>query len=55
MGQLHDSLEMDRQGQWLRRRRLDGALNRVPVGFYSEMWNLLHRVRKGATEGNKLI
>uniref|UniRef100_A0A670YIB4 Phosphorylase b kinase regulatory subunit n=1 Tax=Pseudonaja textilis TaxID=8673 RepID=A0A670YIB4_PSETE len=27
----------DRQGQWLRRRRLDGAINRVPVGFYQKV------------------
>ncbi|XP_011300894.1 probable phosphorylase b kinase regulatory subunit alpha [Fopius arisanus] len=26
-----NELEPDRQGQWLRRRRLDGALNRVPM------------------------
>lgn len=38
-----DSFESDRQGQWLRRRRLDGALNRVPVGFYSDIWKLLKR------------
>uniref|UniRef100_A0A8D0FV66 Phosphorylase b kinase regulatory subunit n=1 Tax=Strix occidentalis caurina TaxID=311401 RepID=A0A8D0FV66_STROC len=25
-----------RHGQWQRRRRLDGALNRVPVGFYQK-------------------
>ncbi|XP_077538850.1 putative phosphorylase b kinase regulatory subunit alpha [Haemaphysalis longicornis] len=31
------------QGQWLRRRRLDGALNRVPVGFYSRVWDILDR------------
>jgi len=37
--------DTDRQGQWLRRRRLDGALNRVPVGFYSDIWKLLQRVR----------
>ena len=37
----------DRQGQWLRRRRLDGALNRVPVGFYPRIWRVLRRV--GAT------
>ncbi|XP_018589271.1 phosphorylase b kinase regulatory subunit alpha, skeletal muscle isoform isoform X2 [Scleropages formosus] len=29
-----------RQGQWLRRRRLDGALNRVPVGFYQKCHGL---------------
>jgi len=39
-----DNLESDRQGQWLRRRRLDGALNRVPVGFYTDIWKLLRRV-----------
>lgn len=35
----------DRHGQWLRRRRLDGALNRVPVGFYQDVWKLMTRVR----------
>uniref|UniRef100_A0A8D2LYY5 Phosphorylase b kinase regulatory subunit n=1 Tax=Varanus komodoensis TaxID=61221 RepID=A0A8D2LYY5_VARKO len=30
-----------RQGQWQRRRRLDGALNRVPVGFYQKVWKIL--------------
>ena len=44
-GHLQDSLDTDRQGQWLRRRRLDGALNRVPVGFYTEIWKVLGRVR----------
>lgn len=33
-----------RQGQWLRRRRLDGALNRVPVGFYQKVWKILQKV-----------
>ncbi|XP_074651762.1 putative phosphorylase b kinase regulatory subunit alpha isoform X3 [Tubulanus polymorphus] len=33
----------DRTGQWLRRRRLDGALNRVPVGFYPRVWHALER------------
>jgi phosphorylase kinase alpha/beta subunit len=36
--------EPDRQGQWLRRRRLDGALNRVPRGFYPRVWSVLERV-----------
>ncbi|XP_061830626.2 phosphorylase b kinase regulatory subunit alpha, liver isoform isoform X2 [Nerophis lumbriciformis] len=31
----------DRQGQWLRRRRLDGAINRVPAGFYQKVWSVL--------------
>lgn len=34
----------DRQGQWLRRRRLDGALNRVPRDFYSRVWTVLEKV-----------
>lgn len=34
----------DRQGQWLRRRRLDGALNRVPRDFYSRIWTVLEKV-----------
>jgi hypothetical protein len=33
------------QGQWLRRRRLDGALNRVPIGFYRNVWRILQRCR----------
>uniref|UniRef100_A0A452TDK6 Phosphorylase b kinase regulatory subunit n=1 Tax=Ursus maritimus TaxID=29073 RepID=A0A452TDK6_URSMA len=34
----------NRQGQWQRRRRLDGALNRVPVGFYQKVWKVLQKV-----------
>jgi Phosphorylase b kinase C-terminal domain len=41
--------DTDRQGQWLRRRRLDGALNRVPVGFYTDIWKLLQRVGRCTT------
>ena len=36
--------ESDRHGQWLRRRRLDGALNRVPSGFYTKIWSILEKV-----------
>ena len=32
-------------GQWMRRRCLDGALNRVPVDFYFKIWKILERVR----------
>lgn len=42
--QLQESMDTDRQGQWLRRRRLDGALNRVPINFYQEIWKVLGRV-----------
>lgn len=30
-------------GLWLRRRKLDGALNRVPVNFYTYVWAILER------------
>lgn len=41
-----EDIEPDRQGQWLRRRRLDGALNRVPRDFYSRVWGVLEKVRE---------
>lgn len=42
---LEDHSSKDsRQGQWQRRRRLDGALNRVPVGFYQKVWKVLQKV-----------
>ncbi|KAG7218291.1 hypothetical protein INR49_010349, partial [Caranx melampygus] len=40
-GQLHWE---ERQGQWLRRRRLDGAINRVPMGFYQKVWKILQKL-----------
>lgn len=30
-------------GRWLRRRKNDGALNRVPERFYPRMWHVLER------------
>ncbi|KAK9886885.1 hypothetical protein WA026_019143 [Henosepilachna vigintioctopunctata] len=42
---VYDEVEQDRQGQWLRRRRLDGALNRVPRDFYPKVWSVLERCR----------
>lgn len=41
---IADEMEPDRQGQWLRRRRLDGALNRVPREFYPRVWGILEKV-----------
>lgn len=40
-----------RQGQWIRRRRLDGALNRVPVGFYQKVWKILQKCHGLSIEG----
>uniref|UniRef100_H2YMZ5 Phosphorylase b kinase regulatory subunit n=1 Tax=Ciona savignyi TaxID=51511 RepID=H2YMZ5_CIOSA len=31
------------RGQWTRRRRIDGALNRVPHNFYTKIWRLLEK------------
>ncbi|CAG5117195.1 unnamed protein product [Candidula unifasciata] len=45
----------ERQGQWLRRRRLDGSLNRVPVGFYPQVWELLRRCRSLIIKDVKLF
>uniref|UniRef100_A0A803TUQ2 Phosphorylase b kinase regulatory subunit n=1 Tax=Anolis carolinensis TaxID=28377 RepID=A0A803TUQ2_ANOCA len=40
-----------RQGQWQRRRRLDGSLNRVPVGFYQKVWRILQKCHGLSVEG----
>ncbi|VFV38192.1 phosphorylase b kinase regulatory subunit [Lynx pardinus] len=41
----------ERQGQWLRRRRLDGAINRVPVGFYQKVWKILQKCHGLSIDG----
>uniref|UniRef100_A0A8C6WV30 Phosphorylase b kinase regulatory subunit n=1 Tax=Neogobius melanostomus TaxID=47308 RepID=A0A8C6WV30_9GOBI len=41
----------DRQGQWLRRRRLDGAINRVPTGFYQRVWKILQKCHGLSIDG----
>ncbi|PZC75659.1 hypothetical protein B5X24_HaOG205766 [Helicoverpa armigera] len=46
--------EPDRQGQWLRRRRLDGALNRVPRDFYPRVWGVLERCQGLVIQGKIL-
>ena len=46
---LNDNLLEDsctnKHGQWIRRRLLDGSLNRVPIGFYSKIWSALEKVK----------
>uniref|UniRef100_A0A915JED9 Phosphorylase b kinase regulatory subunit n=1 Tax=Romanomermis culicivorax TaxID=13658 RepID=A0A915JED9_ROMCU len=37
-------------GQWLRRRRIDGALNRVPADFYPKIWAILRRIEMTSNE-----
>ncbi|KAK4317529.1 hypothetical protein Pmani_011375 [Petrolisthes manimaculis] len=50
-GKSSDDAEIERHGQWLRRRRLDGALNRVPRNFYPRIWNILEKCRGINIEG----
>ena len=46
--------EEQREGLWLRRRLLDGSLNRVPPNFYTRMWGLLDRCQ-GLELGGALL
>ena len=41
-------------GIWLRKRRLDGALNRVPKGFYPKVWMILENCRGIQIRGGNL-
>ncbi|RWS17764.1 hypothetical protein B4U79_14260 [Dinothrombium tinctorium] len=50
-----DVVDRERQGQWLRRRRLDGALNRVPRGFYPKIWSVLEKCQGISIEGRVLL
>lgn len=43
----------DRLGQWIRRRCLDGALNRAPEDFYPKFWKVLEKVRSLASLNHK--
>ncbi|CAH1400622.1 unnamed protein product [Nezara viridula] len=51
---IDENTERERQGQWLRRRRLDGSLNRVPVDLYPRVWTVLERCEGLAIEGHLL-
>jgi len=44
----------DREGMWVRRRLLDGSLNRVPPGFYTQIWSLLLKCQGISVHGNIL-
>ena len=42
-------------GIWLRHRRIDGALNRVPLNFYADVWDILYQFPRGLrVAGNTL-
>jgi len=39
---------------FFRRRRLDGALNRVPMGFYAKIWKILESCQAIVIQGKVL-
>ncbi|KAG1666198.1 putative phosphorylase b kinase regulatory subunit alpha [Nymphon striatum] len=43
-----------KHGQWIRRRSLDGALNRAPQGFYQQVWMVLQKCTAISIEGKLL-
>lgn len=45
---LLDVLQPQHTGRpWLHRRQIDGSLNRVPLGFYDRVWQILERTPDG--------
>ena len=40
----HYPEEHGKLGIWIRRRRVDGALNRIPVDFYPKLWKIFEKV-----------
>ncbi|KNC99179.1 uncharacterized protein SPPG_05434 [Spizellomyces punctatus DAOM BR117] len=48
------TLLLPSQGRWLRRRKNDGALNRVPPDFYPKVWNVLSRT-EGIVVGKQFL
>ncbi|KAK7899198.1 hypothetical protein WMY93_020051 [Mugilogobius chulae] len=53
---LLDVLQPQHTGRsWLNRRQIDGSLNRVPLGFYDRVWQILERTANGIlVAGNHL-
>ncbi|XP_028397532.1 phosphorylase b kinase regulatory subunit alpha, liver isoform-like [Dendronephthya gigantea] len=41
-------------GVWIRRRRVDGALNRIPVDFYPKLWKIFEKCAGLSIEGHYL-
>merc|ERR1719319_909604 len=53
-GDEEEEGKFGRAGCWLRRRRLDGALNRVPAGFYTRLWGVLEKCQGLSVMGKVL-
>ncbi|CAB4033735.1 phosphorylase b kinase regulatory subunit alpha, liver isoform-like, partial [Paramuricea clavata] len=45
---------LGRLGVWIRRRRVDGALNRIPVDFYPKLWRIFEKCTALSIEGHFL-
>uniref|UniRef100_A0A0K0EFG0 Phosphorylase b kinase regulatory subunit n=1 Tax=Strongyloides stercoralis TaxID=6248 RepID=A0A0K0EFG0_STRER len=55
-GSEDSELDDDYQyGIWLRHRKIDGALNRVPQSFYATIWSTLRRFYRGITVGGHYL
>ncbi|XP_022091579.1 probable phosphorylase b kinase regulatory subunit alpha isoform X2 [Acanthaster planci] len=52
--ELEEDVFQEKVGQWLRRRRLDGALNRAPPEFYYKVWKILEKCHGLSIEGYSL-
>lgn len=48
------SMLLPSQGRWLRRRKNDGALNRVPPKFYPKVWDVLSKT-EGIVVGKQYL
>ncbi|WP_256995608.1 glycoside hydrolase family 15 protein [Halomicronema hongdechloris] len=46
-------ITLPKDGDWLRKRRIDGEINRLPDSFYTGVWQLLRHCR-GIVIGDKL-
>ena len=44
-GENEQNHSQGKLGVWIRRRRVDGALNRIPVDFYPKLWKIFEKVK----------
>ena len=51
--EVPDAQEPEPEGGWLRQRKLEGSVNRVPKDFYQRVWKIMQHCR-GLAIGDKL-
>lgn len=49
------AVKLPNNGRWLRRRKLDGALQRTPVGFYAKIYHILEKSKFGLNIRGKFL